>query len=250
MIPDVHFGTAATQNPAPWRGVESFEQDDDLELAETPPDVIAMLGFDPLDVEEELVAQDSIALDKKSLRQYDQDGRLHLEKSNISKANVCPYLGSEINAPDGITLDPKKTYYLLRDPEELKKAAATFNNIPILDEHIPVHSTSPQKQIVIGSTGTDADFKAPYLTNSLVFWDQDAIDDIESEERVELSCAYHYVADMTPGVYNGTKYDGVMREIRGNHVALVPEGRAGSDVVVGDSTDELKWALLEALLSE
>ncbi|MCV5420626.1 DUF2213 domain-containing protein, partial [Escherichia coli] len=30
-------------------------------------------------------------------------------------------------------------------------------------------------------------------------------------------------------------YDGVMRDIVGNHVALVTEGRAGSDVVVGDS---------------
>jgi hypothetical protein len=46
---------------------------------------------------------------------------------------------------------------------------------------------------------------------------------------------------MTPGVSpQGEKYDGVMRDIVGNHVALVKEGRAGADVVVGDSKLQLK----------
>ena len=40
---------------------------------------------------------------------------------------------------------------------------------------------------------------------------------------------------MTPGTYEGEPYHGVMRDIVGNHVALVREGRAGSDVVVGDA---------------
>ena len=40
---------------------------------------------------------------------------------------------------------------------------------------------------------------------------------------------------MTTGTYDGVEYDGVMRDIIGNHVALVEVGRAGSDVVVADS---------------
>lgn len=40
---------------------------------------------------------------------------------------------------------------------------------------------------------------------------------------------------MTPGTYKGQKYDGVMRDIQGNHVALVEAGRAGPDVVVMDA---------------
>ena len=48
---------------------------------------------------------------------------------------------------------------------------------------------------------------------------------------------------MTPGVTpEGEKYDGVMRDIVGNHVALVREGRAGPDVVVGDSKENLTMA--------
>jgi hypothetical protein len=47
---------------------------------------------------------------------------------------------------------------------------------------------------------------------------------------------------MTPGVFKGEPYDGVMRDIVGNHVALVTEGRAGDDVVVGDSKENILMA--------
>ena len=50
MLPDAHFGSP-TAKPLDWRD-EEFEDDapdDDAELEETPPDVVAMLGFDPLD---------------------------------------------------------------------------------------------------------------------------------------------------------------------------------------------------------
>jgi hypothetical protein len=43
---------------------------------------------------------------------------------------------------------------------------------------------------------------------------------------------------MTGGIFDGKSYDGVMRNIKGNHVALVPEGRAGHDVKVADSAME------------
>ena len=68
-----------------------------------------------------------------------------------------------------------------------------------------------------------------------MFWSDPAIAMIESGEMRELSSAYRYDPVMTPGVYMGQKYDGVMTNIRANHVALVEAGRAGSDVVVMDS---------------
>lgn len=178
---------------------------------------------------------DGLAFDRASVRTIDQDGRLHVEMANISKANVCGYLGSEIPGAEELGLDPRRIYQLLRDPKELEAAASTFNNIPVLSQHVPVSVDDHKPGLVVGSTGTDAEFRAPYLRNSLVFWTADAIEGIESGEQRELSCAYRYVADMTPGTYQGTPYDGVMRQLRGNHVALVATGRAGPDVVVGDS---------------
>ncbi len=178
--------------------------------------------------------RDIVALDYDSTRHTDVDGRLHVAMSHISKATVNPYYGREIPNGEQLGLDPAKVYMLLRDPEELRRAAPTANNLQLLMQHVPVNAESPRKDITVGSTGTDAAFNSPYLDNSLVVWDSDAIEAIETKKQRELSCAYRYVADMTPGTYQGLRYDGVMRNIEFNHVALVDKGRAGSDVCVGD----------------
>lgn len=176
-----------------------------------------------------------LAMDKGSVRSYDPDGRLRVERAAISKANVCPYMGREIPGCETLGLDPNKTYQLLRDPSELAKAAESFASVPILSRHVPVSAADHQPALVIGTTGSDVEFNDPYLDVSLIFWAQDAIDDIENEIKRELSSAYRYRPDMTPGTFKGVPYDGVMRDIIGNHVAHVKEGRAGADVVVGDS---------------
>jgi hypothetical protein len=124
---------------------------------------------------------------------------------------------------------------------------STWNNIQILDQHIPVTAADDQRGRVIGSTGTHAIWNAPYIDNSLVFWSDPAIAMIESGEMRELSSAYRYDPVMTPGNYQGQQYDGVMTNIRANHVALVEAGRAGSDVVVMDSKP--KETAMKMLLS-
>lgn len=180
-------------------------------------------------------ADSAMALDQNSVRSKDLDGRLHVAQANISKATVNPYRGDEIPDWEGLGLDPDKTYQLLRHPDELAKAAPSFNNLAILSEHRPISAADHPPELVIGSSGTDAVFDPPYLKNSLVFWPQEAIDQIENGQKRELSAAYRYTADMTPGVYEGMPHDGVMRDIIGQHIACVPEGRVGHDVVVGDA---------------
>lgn len=178
---------------------------------------------------------DLLAFDRASVRRKDANGFLHVALSNISKATVDPYFGHEIPGGETLGLIPDKVYWLLRDPDELARGAETFNNLPILDRHVPISAELPERDEWIGSTGTDAQFNAPYLQNSSVIWLQSAIHDIETETKREWSCAYRYRADMTPGEYLGLRFDGVMRDIVGNHVALVEVGRAGPDVIVGDS---------------
>jgi hypothetical protein len=178
--------------------------------------------------------QDRLALDR-SLRTLSSDGHLHVGLSNISKAVVNPYWGKEIPGCEELGLDPKRKYFLWRHPEELRKGAATFNNKPILADHVPITADAHEPDLVVGSTGTDAVYQHPYLKNSLVFWTKPAIDAIQSGKQRELSCAYHYVPVMQPGkTPEGLHYDGIMTQLEGNHVALVEDGRAGSDVLVAD----------------
>jgi len=180
-----------------------------------------------------------IAMDRApaSVRSFDVDGRLHVAESPISKANVCEYFGEEIPSWQRLGLEPRRVYKLLRHPDELAKAVKTFNNLQILSDHIPVTAygdESHKAEITVGSTGTDARFDGKFLRNSLVIWAKPSIDGVVNGEKKELSSAYRYKADMTPGTFEGVDYDGIMRDIIGNHVALVGDGRAGSDVAVGD----------------
>lgn len=176
---------------------------------------------------------DLFAFDRSS-RRIDADGRLHVERSHISKSAVNPYYGREIPGYESLGLDPDKVYQLFRDPLELERGAETFARLPILSDHVPVTVDSPQPDLVVGAIGSDIVFNPPYLDADLCVWDAAAIAGIETDKVRELSCAYRYVPVMTPGEYEGQPYDGIMTQIRGNHLALVETGRAGSDVIVAD----------------
>ena len=105
--------------------------------------------------------------------------------------------------------------------------------------------------------GTDAKYEKQYLTNSLIITDSKAIKAIEDGSYAEISASYACDIAMTGGVFNGTTYDGIMKGIQGNHVALVSEGRAGHDVRVADQSISQeggkkmdKWEKLKMLLKE
>lgn len=193
----------------------------------------------PLDSSAQTGAADLLALDRSSVRTRDENGYLHIEVSNISKACVNPYFGKEIPEYERLGLNPDQVYQLLRDPQEMAAAVGTFDGMPLMMVHKPQSARDFKREIVVGSLGRDTEFKDPYLRNSMVVWDAQAIAGIETRDQQELSCGYRYDADMTPGEYKGARYDGVMRNLRGNHITLVPDGRAGSDVVVGDQNISL-----------
>ena len=170
-----------------------------------------------------------------SQRETDENGFLHVGASHITKATVNPYYGREIPGWQEAGLDPETVYYGLRDPEELQASLETWAGLPLHIEHHVDSAEEPQKLTRVGAVGTGAVWNPPYVDAPLTVWDRAAIDAIEDGSFRELSCAYRYDPDFTPGTYEGTPYDFIMRNIRGNHVALVEEGRAGPDVVVADS---------------
>ncbi len=176
----------------------------------------------------------TLALDARSVRTVDENGFLHVGNSHITKAKVDPYHGNEVPGWQDKGLDPGKIYYGLRDPGELQKALTTWAGLPLHFRHHEDSADEPAKMTRVGNVGTDITWNAPYVDAPLTIWDQTAIDAINNGTCRELSCAYRYDPDWTPGTYEGRPYDFIMRNIRGNHVALVEEGRAGSDVLVAD----------------
>lgn len=168
-------------------------------------------------------------------RSKDENGFLRVNGCHITKETINPYYGREIPGWREAGLDPERIYYGYRAGKELERAAHSFEGLPLLKGHHIESAEDPQKEFRVGSSGTDAVWNAPYLDNSLFITDIDAIRDIEEDKAKEISCAYLYDPDFTPGEWEGQSYDFVMRNIRGNHIALVEEGRAGADVVVADA---------------
>jgi hypothetical protein len=174
----------------------------------------------------------SLAFDR---RMETLDGHLVVYDCNITKANVCPYMGSEIPGAEALGLDPSKIYMLYRDAAELRAAVKTYDRVQLLMQHVAVSPDAPQQFITVG-TVSNARFQHPYIKADLTVWTREGIEAIESQRQRELSCGYHYKPDMTPGTSpEGEKYDGRMTEIVANHIALVEAGRAGPDVMVADA---------------
>jgi hypothetical protein len=188
-----------------------------------------------------------LALDRAGARSFDADGRLHVGVANISKANVCDYQAEEIPDWQALGLQRGRVYKLLRPAEELAKAASTFNNIPLLSEHVPVDARDHRPDLVIGAIGSQCAFVSPYLHNSLVCWVQDAINGIVSGKKRELSSAYRYRAVMEAGNFEGVRFDGRMVDLVGNHVALVPEGRVGPDVALDSALRRRGYSIADEL---
>lgn len=191
----------------------------------------------------------TLTFDAASKRRFDENGFMHVESSHITKEQVAPYRGREIPGWQERGLDPDKIYFGYRPAEELQKAVDTFNGLPIMLMHHTVSADDPKKEYQVGSMATNAVWNAPYVDNGMIFTDSVGIEAVKNGTCREISCAYQYDPDFTPGVFDDTPYDFVMRNIRGNHVAIVEEGRAGPDVVVADSSENLKPKGVRQLMS-
>lgn len=200
-----------------------------------------VLAFDRAPIGLDDLGRDGIVVNLAFDRDVDQGKstddfeRMHVKRAPITKAGVNPYYGREIPKGRELGLEPGRVYKLLRHPDEIRKAAPTFHNLPLLSKHVPHSADDHDGDITVGTVGSEAEYEHPYLYNSLAVWSRDGRDYVDEKKQKELSSAYSYDADMTPGTYEGEPYDGVMRNMVGNHVCLVKKGRAGSDVALDEA---------------
>jgi hypothetical protein len=190
-----------------------------------------------------------LATDRDSVRKFDQDGRLHVKTANICRCGVPQYYGHEIPNWSSWGLSPDQIYRCFRPADEIKRAAATSNGIQILQRHVPVDVNDHKPFNVIGSTGTDAAWDYPYLTNSLHIWSQPTIDAIETEERREISPGYSYVPVLENGAFGGEPYSIRMTGIRFNHITICDDARQPG-LIVGDTAIQTEESNMSGLATE
>ena len=173
----------------------------------------------------------------ESARQLDTNGWYEIPANPLSRVGVFPYSGRQV----GDTANPDKIYQILRPAEELgsQECIDSFKLVPWIDEHELLGAaerglTPPEKKGIHGVIGENVFFKDGFLRGNVKMFSEKLSGKIESGDKKELSCGYRCNYDMTPGVFEGQRYDGVQRNIRGNHLALVKEGRMGPAVAVLD----------------
>ena len=113
-------------------------------------------------------------------------------------------------------------------PESL----ASFAGKAITMEHPPVLLDSENtKNHSVGFTGTEVVYDDGFVRAVMTITDQEVIDRVMRGDVREVSAGYRVSYDPTPGVTeSGEHYDGIQKEISGNHVAIVRRGRGGPQV--------------------
>ena len=160
-------------------------------------------------------------------RVRDSNGHMHVADCVITRGIVSNYLGRELEGALERGYGPNDWVPVLRDPNELKKAIDSFKDIPLMTasgHQADVSAYQPYKSEIIG-TVSNPRVKGDDILADLTFWSaEDGIDPV-LEGMDNLSAAYGYEIDWTPGKHNDLHYVARLHTIKANHVALVPNGR-------------------------
>ena len=116
----------------------------------------------------------------------------------------------------------------------------SFKLIPWVDEHDMLGddpgTIAAESKGVEGVIGEEVYFDKDDGTlkgNMKIF--SENLKRIIEDGKKELSCGYRCTYEVKSGVFDGEKYDIIQRNMRGNHLATVDEGRMGPEVSVLDN---------------
>lgn len=165
----------------------------------------------------------------------DEDTGFLRVDARLTRTGVFRYADSEGNEWGELRTDEQ-----VFDPEALRSFHLTTVTNDHPDDFV---SASNVKDVQVGTVGTDVRKDGRFVRASILITDKDVIRSIR-DGKTELSCGY--TADVI--LDSGTTEDGVpfaarQTKIRGNHLAIVTQGRAGADCNLfagrGDASSDL-----------
>lgn len=173
--------------------------------------------------------------DSVPIRDYhfdDQTGFLYVYRVPIAGAMVQKYVKSDGSEE----MEAKLPEEILSD-----STVSSANSKPVTDGHYGLVTKDNSHDLMKGFTASNGHVEGNMLYNDITITDPNLISQIKNGSKRELSIGFETQMDPTSGTYNGAKYDAVQRNIRINHVAVVPKGRAGHEVrLIGDSAEAVE----------
>jgi len=163
-----------------------------------------------------------------------------LGRTGTQEYRRCELFGDACDNPDEIVFVDRKAEEVFSD-----KTMASFENKPICIEH-PNSSVNAENhnELSVGfvrDVRRGEDNGIPVMMGTLVITDKEAVEAVERGEYKELSCGYDCDITDEPSPQQ--------RNIRGNHVAICKQGRAGIARIVDSVVDDKDSLMNDAKLS-
>ena len=157
------------------------------------------------------------------------EGYLICRNVPIARTGRQDYLARELML-DG---DPDRIVSVERNPEDVFEAAtlASFEGKPVTDGHPPENVGPENFAAYVRGHVQNVRRAGEYIVADLYINDANLASEVRNGVKREVSCGY--LCNYEP-VGTGFKQS----RIRGNHVAIVPRGRAGHDVAIKDAAPE------------
>ncbi len=165
------------------------------------------------------------------------DGFLVAEAFAV-RTGIQLYKGSEVGLIDRDVVRVYRPEAEVRSPASLQ----SFSHAPITLGH-PSESVTADNwsDLAKGEVSTEAVWHEGKIKLPLIVKDREAIEAINGGVR-ELSAGYTCELEFADGFSpEGHRYDATQRNIKFNHLAIVPKGRAGKECRIGDGSDQ--WGL-------
>lgn len=169
----------------------------------------------------------------RTKRKITDEGYLSVPAS-IARIGIQEYNAADIGMADVLAETRVKVY---RPPNEVfdRDSISSFALKPVTNGHPPgLVSIKNIKKYQVGHAGGTIDREGDFLKTELLITDEDTIADIQ-EGKCEISNGYVADFDYTPGTTEtGEHYDASMKNIRGNHIAIVDQARGGRGLRLSD----------------
>lgn len=162
-----------------------------------------------------------------------RDGYLVADALVAQGDNVQDYNPAEIGQPVKADGTP---YRIGRESSEVfaDEAMASAAHRPITVNHPPKDVTAANwRTLGVGDIGGEITQQGKFLRVPIKMMDAAAITKAQTTHR-EFSLGYSADLDMTPGKIGDADVDGFMRNIRINHLAIVPTARGGPELRIVD----------------
>ena len=175
-------------------------------------------------------AREAMDFNDTTAREFDRNDYMLIKDNPIIRAGVFPYPGRVLPGAD-----PTRNYNVYRPIEELQKAEtlASFAGLPIIDEHEMLggkYARGAEERGVHGAILENLRIAGYDVLAPLRIFSRSLKRLIDSGKK-GLSLGYNCRFEKIAGVFDGITYDYIQRDIRGNHLALVTQGRNGTAVL-------------------